>query len=119
MDSYKELEVWQKAINLVVEIYKTTKDFPQTERYALADQVQRSAISIPANIAEGWGRRSTKEYIHFLTVARGSLMELETHMVIAEKLGYLREEYVRGNRNEMESIGMMLNRLIQSLSKRR
>lgn len=79
MKSYKELEVWNKAVDLVMEVYKLTKDFPPEEKFALTSQMQRAAVSIPANIAEGWGRGSTKEYIQFILIARGSLMELETH----------------------------------------
>ncbi|MHB8918536.1 MAG: four helix bundle protein, partial [Desulfocucumaceae bacterium] len=89
MESYKELEVWQKAITLVIELYKLTKCFPQEERYGLISQIQRAGVSVPANIAEGWGRGSTKEYIQYLRVSRGSLAELETHLIIAQKLNYI------------------------------
>jgi four helix bundle protein len=118
MKNYKELEVWQKAMNLVIEIYKVTKTFPQQEKYGLITQTQRAGVSIPANIAEGWGRGSTKEYIHFLQVARGSLFELETHSIIAQRLNYIKQEVLQDTQKELESIGMMLNRLIQSLSRR-
>lgn len=87
MESYKELVVWQKAIELVTDIYEVTKSFPQEERYGLIAQIQRAAISVPANIAEGWGRGSTKEYL--LRVSRGSLAELETHLIISYKLDFI------------------------------
>ncbi|MBI2487428.1 MAG: four helix bundle protein [Deltaproteobacteria bacterium] len=105
-------------MNLVIEIYGMTKGFPQEERFGLITQAQRAAVSIPANIAEGWGRGSRKEYIQFLLIARGSLMELETHLLIAQKLNYLKEVQLERIQKEIESIGMMLNRLIQSLKKR-
>ncbi len=79
MKTYKELKVWQRVVDLVTLIYQMTKSFPGEERYGLTAQMRRAAVSIPSNIAEGWGRHSTKEYIRFLVVARGSLMELETH----------------------------------------
>ena len=117
MKNYKELEVWQKAINLVIELYKITESFPHEERYGLISQVQRSGVSIPANIAEGWGRGSTKEYIQYLRISRGSLAELETHLIIAQKLNYISEENTCKLQNEIISIGKMLNNLIKSLKK--
>ena len=88
---YRELIVWQKAIVLVKEVYRGTSDFPKTEIYALTNQIRRAAISIPSNIAEGQGRNSTREFLHFLSVAQGSLMELETQVTIAERLGYFNQ----------------------------
>jgi len=76
---YKELEIWQKGVNLAIELYKLTRTFRESKKFGLTSQVRRAAISVPANIAEGWGRGSTKEYVQFLFVARGSLLELETH----------------------------------------
>jgi four helix bundle protein len=118
MEGYRELEVWQKSFNLVTKIYKLTGRLPKQEQYGLASQIQRSAVSIPSNIAEGWGRGKTREYIQFLQVARGSLMELETHLVIAQKPNYIKPENLSENQQEIESIGRMLNRLVQSLKKR-
>ena len=89
MENYKELKVWQKSVSLCIELYGIVKKFPENERYGLITQIQRASTSVPANIAEGWGRGSTKEYIQFLHIARGSLMELETHLIIAQKLGYI------------------------------
>ncbi|MEW6618768.1 MAG: four helix bundle protein [bacterium] len=117
MKDYKELEVWQKATDLVVEIYKETKSFPQEERYGLTSQMQRAAISVSANIAEGWARGSTREYIQFLMIARGSLMELETHLIISKRLSYIQPQVLEGMEKRIVSICMMLNRLIQSLKK--
>ena len=89
--SYRDLQVWQKATDLVVECYRLSKLLPTTERYGLAGQIQRAAISIPANIAEGHGREHLGDYLHHLSVANGSLMELETHLLITNRLGYLQE----------------------------
>lgn len=82
IESYRDLKVWQKSVNLVTEIYEITRSFSKEEIYTLASQLRRAAISVPSNIAEGWGRNSTKEYVHFLRIARGSLLELETQLVI-------------------------------------
>jgi four helix bundle protein len=90
VQSFKELDVWKRAVALITELYRLTTQFPVTERYGLISQVRRSATSVAANIAEGWGRGSTGEYIQFLTVARGSLMELETHLIVACNLNFLK-----------------------------
>ena len=83
---HKRLAVWRKSVDLVVETYKVTKTFPTEERYGLTDQVRRAAVSIPANIAEGAGRRTKKEFINFLHISQGSLSELDTHLEIALRL---------------------------------
>jgi len=116
--NYKELEVWQKALDLTAEVYRLTRCFPDEERFGLTAQIRRAAVSIPANIAEGWGRGTTKEYIQFLLIARGSLMELETHAIIARRLGYLSEAQVVGLQASVNEVGRMLNGLIQSLRSR-
>src|SRR5271154_7462157 len=87
--SYRDLLVWQKGIDLVVKSYELSKRLPPTETYGLAAQIQRSAVSVPANIAEGHGRRHLGDYLHHLSMARGSLLELETHILITVRLGYL------------------------------
>ena len=115
MRNYKELEVWQKAINLTTEVYRTTHCFPDEEKFGLTAQIRRAAISIAANIAEGWGRGTTKEYIQFLLISRGSLMELETHGIIAMRLGYLSEIDFAMPKSRVQEVGRMLNGLIQSL----
>lgn len=118
MKDYKELEVWQKARRLAVDLYRVTECFPRSELFGLTAQIRRSATSVPANIAEGWGRGSTREYIQFLVVARGSLMELETHLLVAEDLGYLKPAQGEDSRSTIVSVGQMLNRLIDVLKKR-
>jgi len=84
VQSYRDLQVWQKSMDLVTECYRATQQFPKTEIYGLTSQLQRAAVSVPANIAEGQGRQHTKEFIQHLSIAYGSLAELETHLQIAQ-----------------------------------
>jgi four helix bundle protein len=86
---YQELIAWQKAMDLVVVVYRYTASFPKEEMFGLTSQLRRAAVSIPSNIAEGQGRRTTKEFVNFLAIARGSLQEVETQLFIAERLNYL------------------------------
>ena len=87
--TYRDLSVWQRAMDLVVLAYQKSKQLPKDELYGLTSQIRRAATSIPANIAEGQGRRFTSEFLHFLGVARGSLLELETHLLASQRLGFL------------------------------
>lgn len=118
IDSYRQLEVWQKAVALVTEIYQITRSFPREELYGLTSQVRRSAVSIPANIAEGWGRNMTRDYVQFLRVARGSLLELETHLVIAKNLKFIEAITLQRSAEQTQEINRMLNGLIRSLEHR-
>lgn len=118
MKNYKELEVWQKALDLTTEVYTLTRHFPDEEKFGLTAQIRRAAISVAANIAEGWGRGTTKEYIQFLLISRGSLMEVETHAIIARRLGYLSEAQILELEASVNEAGRMLNGLIQSLKRR-
>src|SRR5688572_716960 len=115
--NYRDLIVWQKAMDLVVEVYRLTSGFPPTERYGLISQMQRCAASIPSNIAEGQGRGSDKEFQRFLAIANGSRCELETQVMLASRLGYIDE----GTRNELldrsEEIGRLLTGLTKSLQR--
>ena len=115
MKTYRELEVWQKAMDLVEATYRLTKIFPVAERFGLASQSQRAAVSVPANIAEGYGRDHRKEYLRHLTIARGSLMELETHLTIAVRLGYLTREKTLPAWDLTQQVGRMLTKLIAAL----
>ncbi len=112
MSSYKELIVWQKSIQLVIDIYKLTKKFPKEETYGLSSQMQRAVVSIPSNIAEGNDRNSSKEFSQFLRIARGSLAELETQIIISEKLGYTNQEQIAHILNNCYEIGRMINGLL-------
>jgi len=117
--SYRDLEVWRKAMDLVVECYKATKKFPQSETFGLSSQLQRAGVSIPANIAEGRAREHTKEFLRHLSIANGSLAELETHVLIAERLEYLAPNEVNLLLERSSEIGRMINGLRRSLEKKR
>jgi four helix bundle protein len=91
ISSYKELLVWQKAIVLVSKVYAVTKRFPSDEKFGLVSQINRAVVSIPANIAEGWGRQSRKNYIQFIRISRGSLFELETLIIIAKNEHFIQD----------------------------
>ena len=90
--SYKDLLIWQKGIKIVCLVYKLVKSFPQEELYALTSQIKRASISIPSNIAEGYGRNTDKSFSHFLDISRGSLFEIETQLLIANELGFITNE---------------------------
>ncbi len=115
VESFKDLFVWQKGIELVNDMYKVTKRFPKEELYCLTNQSRRAAISIPSNIAEGWGRGTTKNYIQFLEIARGSLFELNTLIIIATNQDYISMENCTEIENKINETGRMLNALITKL----
>lgn len=116
LKNYTELKVWQKAHELVLKMYKETKGFPKEERFALISQVRRSAVSIPANIAEGYGRKHTKEYIQMLYIAQGSLEETKYYLLLSKDLGYLKEIVYIPLFELSQEIGRMLRGLINSLT---
>jgi len=113
---YRELIVWQKALDLVILIYKLTGRFPREELFGLTSQLRRAAVSIPSNIAEGQGRDTVKDFLHFLAVARGSLQEVETQVIIAERLQYTTEAETAGVLSTSAEIGRLLYGLCNSLS---
>ncbi len=113
--SYKELKVWQKAYQLCVEIYRITKRFPAEEKFGLTSQIRRAAVSIPSNIAEGYGRKTTGEYIQSLYIAYGSICELETQILLTGDLGYIKPEILEGLQNYIGDIERMLKALVKSL----
>ena len=117
MKSHKDLEVWKKSIDLVQAIYKLTESFPKSEQFSLSVQMQRSAISVPSNIAEGSGRMSRGDYIRFLYIARGSLLELDTQIEIANRLGYISNERSERICSLSERVLKMLDGLIFSLKR--
>jgi four helix bundle protein len=116
--SYRELLVWQKAKALAVEIYRATEQFPRTETYGLTSQIRRAAVSVASNIAEGQGRLTLGEFLHFLGQARGSLLELETQLAIAVDLNYLKADVHGKMDHEAYQVLGLLNRLIESLRKK-
>lgn len=113
--NYRKLDVWQKAMDLVVECYAVSKKLPREELYGLISQLQRAAVSVPASISEGQGREHRKEFLHHLSIAHGSLAELETHLQIAERLGYLSSDEVQSLLTRSEEIGKMINGLRKAL----
>lgn len=108
MDNFRSLIVWKRSVELATEIYKMTTDFPNNELYGLTSQIRRSAVSISSNIAEGAGRRSKKEFANFLGISYGSACELETQLLIAKNLEYLKEDDFETLFNELNEIQKML-----------
>jgi four helix bundle protein len=117
--SYRDLIAWQKSIELVLEIYRCTNAFPRTETYGLVSQLRRAAISVPSNIAEGHERISTGQFRQFLGRALGCLMEIETQIIVAERLGYLDKEKSLQLLEHTAEVGKILNGLLRSLAARR
>jgi four helix bundle protein len=115
--SYRDLAVWQKAMDLVVESYRATQGFPKGETFGLSSQLQRAAVSIPANIAEGRAKQHRREFLRHLSIASGSLAELETHIRIAERLNYLGRAEAHPLVDRTSEIGRMINGLRRSLAK--
>ena len=118
VQSYRQLIAWQKAMELVKQIYELTKTFPKEEIYGLTSQIRRAAISVPSNIAEGQGRDSTKEFLHHLSIAYGSLMEAETQILIAESLAYLKSDHSISILEKAAETGRLINGLSRSLKQK-
>lgn len=118
IESWKDLEVWKKAHQMVLEVYKMTKKYPVVERFRLVDQLCRASASIPTNIAEGKGRNSLKEYIQFLSFAKGSLEETKYLLLLSKDLGYIDEKRYEGFVQNYDQVGKMLTGLIKSLRNR-
>jgi four helix bundle protein len=117
--SYRDLLVWQRAMDLVEACYKIAAEFPNDEMYGLSSQLKRAVVSIPANIAEGHGRDGLGEYIHFLGVAQGSLRETETHLLIAGRLALASKEQLDEVQRLSDEVSRMLGSLMRSLKHRR
>lgn len=115
VNSYRDLEVWQVAMDLTVEAYRATRSFPKDERFGLTSQVRRSVSSVAANIAEGWGRQSPGDFIRHLRIAQGSLKEFETHVILAGRLELLQTTSVDALLQPADRVGRMLRGLIRSL----
>jgi four helix bundle protein len=115
LKNYKELKVWQKAYGLCLEIYRITRSFPREERYGLTLQIRRAALSIASNIAEGYGRKTRKEYIQFLYIAYGSMCELETQILISGDLGHIRANDLDILLKDIREVERMLKALIKAL----
>jgi len=114
--SYRDLEVWKKGVRFTIEIYGITSKFPVSEQYGLINQLRRASASFPANIAEGYGRNSTKNYIQFLRTARGSMNEVETFLYIAYGLNYINKDCLNTLTQKSAELGKMLTSLIKKLN---
>ena len=116
INSYKDLLIWKKGIDIVCMTYKLVSSFPKDELYALSSQIKRSSVSIPSNIAEGYGRQSTQSYIQFIKIARGSLCELETQLLVASKLDFINDEKLFLElSNQITEESKMINSFINKL----
>jgi four helix bundle protein len=118
VESYRDHIVWQKSLNLVVAIYRETEEWPQQERFGLVQQLRRCAVSVPSNIAEGQGRRSDREFVHFLRIAHGSLREAETQVTLGQRLGYCSIGTEERMLDRTSEIGRLLQGLIRSITAR-
>jgi four helix bundle protein len=113
---FKKLTVWQKAYHFVLSVYKHSQTFPSSELYGLTSQIRRASVSISANIAEGSERKSKKEFLQFISIARGSLAEVETYLVLAKDLEYIHEQVFNELEEQRKEIGRLLRGLYRSLS---
>lgn len=115
LKSYKELIVWQKSMELVLLVFDITSSFPKSEQFGLVSQIRRSAVAIPSNIAEGYGRRSKKEFRQFISIAYGSAMELETQLILSRRLKLAQEKEFEKAENLLQEVLKMLNSIISKL----
>ena len=117
LKSFRELKVWQKSYDLCLAVFKITKDFPKEEMYVLSSQMRKSALSIPSNIAEGYGRKTRADYIRILYIAYGSACELDTQISLSGDLNYIQGSELEKLQEEISEVGMMLRALIRALDK--
>jgi four helix bundle protein len=115
IESYRDLEVWQRGVTLVKTVYDLTEPFPASKKYGLTSQLRRASVSIPSNIAEGWGYSSRDQYHHYLERARSSLLEVETQIIVADQLGYISSEEKKSTLNETTVESKMLLSLMRAL----
>jgi four helix bundle protein len=118
VESYRELVVWQKAMDLVEAVYRASMRFPREEVYSLTAQLRRAAVSIPSNIAEGQGRSTTRDFLSFLSIARGSLKEVEPQVLIAERLAYISKQISNSLLGRTTEVGRLLTGLSNSLKRK-
>lgn len=116
LSSYKELIVWQKSMELARLVYAATKQYPKEEIYGLTSQVRRAAVSIPSNIAEGYARKSRKEYLQFYSIAYGSTLELETQLILAHDFGYVNDDSFLSIQKLVDEVSRMLHSMILKLN---
>jgi four helix bundle protein len=115
MKNYRDLKLWQKSIELVVNLYQLTNQFPKNELFGIVTQIRRSAVSIPSNVAEGFGRRYDKEFIRFLQIAMGSIFELQTQILISLKLNFINQDTYRIIHSDTRELELILKTLIEKL----
>lgn len=115
MHNYKELKIWQKSMDLVENVFQLIANFPDSEKYGLIDQIKRSSISVPSNIAEGAGRNSNKDFSRFLSISRGSLNELNTQLIISLRLNFIENDKLNKLENEINEIQKMIYKFNQGL----
>jgi len=115
ISTFKDLTLWQEAMELVIDVYKITKQFPKSEMYGLCGQMQRCAVSVPSNIAEGHQRNSTPQFLQFISIARGSLGELETQIILAFRLEYLDKNTKEELLNRVARVGRLIGGMMKSL----
>jgi four helix bundle protein len=118
VSSYRDLRVWQQAMVLAENCYCLTGDFPKEEKFGMSAQIRRAAVSVPANIAEGHGREQTKSFVQFLRVAQGSLKEVETHLILSQRVGLADRSRIDPLLSECEGLGKMLRTYIRALQRR-
>lgn len=118
MHNLKEIKIWHKAIDLAADVYRVTADLPKEERYGLTSQLRRSAVSVSSNIAEGAGRNTNGEFVHFLGVANGSAYELQTQLILAVKLSLLQEKNIKPLLSELDSLQKMIYRFQETLRRK-
>ena len=117
LKSYRDLTAWRRAMDLAVSVYEMTREFPENERYGLTNQLRRAAVSIPSNVAEGQGRSTSRDFLHFLSVAYGSLQEVETQLILAQRLGFASEQKIDSILAQCGEVGRLTNGLRRSLKK--
>lgn len=117
--SYRDLKVWQQGMDLAAACCRATRSFPREELYGITGQIRRAAVSVPANVAEGHGRENTGEFIQFLRIAQGSLKELETHVLLSERIELASGGVVEPILGQCEAVGKMLRALIRALQQKR
>jgi four helix bundle protein len=116
--SHKDLILWQKALDLAVAVHEASAVFPRAEMFGLVSQIRRAAVSIPSNIAEGSARRSTREFIAYLHIARGSMAEVETQLLLAQRIGYVNDERREALQLRLDEVGRIMNAVITGLRRR-
>ena len=119
LKNYRDLKVWQKSYRLCLDLYRITRNFPKEERYGMTSQIRRAAVSIPSNIAEGYGRKTTSDYMRSLYIAYGSVCELETQVLLSGDLNYVNKENLQALKDNTKEVERMLKALIKSLENKR